>query len=250
MKKLKFLGAVAMATVLLTSCLKGGNNESAYEARAVVKMSTKSFKYLAYESDYSVPIYHPDLDNLTEGQCIYAWKRIDGDDPINQSATEYYTASEFKYIKVETGRVSPVLDDTTTIKDKEMTVTDVAAAAYIKGMLFVQSSHPNASSDQTNSISLSYDRNQEIKEVNGQRVYEIFLRAVKLTDGKTNTGNIAFENAYDMSSFFSNAIAREKAENKQNVYFRFNYIKEFNKDTTAVTWATSKVADYQIPEEK
>ena len=149
-----------------------------------------------------------------------------------------------------TGDVSPLLDDTATIKDKEMTVTDVAAATYIKGMLFVQSSHPNASSDQTNRISLSYDRNQEVKEVNGQRVYEIFLRAVKLTDGKTNTGNVTFENAYNMSSFFSYAIAQEKAENKQNVYFRFNYIKEFNKDTTAVTWATSKVTDYQIPEEK
>lgn len=250
MKKLKFLGAVAMATVLLTSCLDGGNNESQYEARAVVKMSTKSFKNLAYESDYTVPIYHSDLNQLEDGECIYAWKRIDLDDPVNQSASEYYTASEFKYVKVPTGDVSPLLDDTATIKDKEMTVTDVAAATYIKGMLFVQSSHPNASSDQTNRISLSYDRNQEVKEVNGQRVYEIFLRAVKLTDGKTNTGNVTFENAYNMSSFFSYAIAQEKAENKHSVYFRFNYIKEFNKDTTAVTWATSKVTDYQIPEEK
>lgn len=249
MKKLKFLGAVAMATVLLTSCLDGGNNERSYEAYAVVKMSTKSFKNLAYESDYSVPIYHPQLDNLSEGQCIYAWKKINGDDPVNQSATEYYTASEFQYRKVPTGDVAPYLDDTTTIKQNEMTILDAGVGGYMKGMLFVLSSHPNASSDQSNLMSLSFDRNQEVKEINGQRVYEVFLRAVKVTDGKNSTGNVTFENAFPMSTFFSYATAQEKSENKTNVYFRFNYIKEFNKDTTAATWATSKVIDYPIPEE-
>lgn len=250
MKKLKFLGAVAMATVLLTSCLDGGNNESSYEAYAVVKMSTKSFRMLAYESDYSIPIYHSQLDNLADGQCIYAWKKISGDDPINQSATEYYTASEFQYRKVSTGEVAPSLDDTTTIKKNEMTVLDTGVGGYMKGMLFVLSNHPDASSDQTNQISLSFDRNQKVKEINGQRVYEVFLRAVKLADGKNNTGNTTFENAFPMSSFFNYAIAQEKSENKANVYFRFKYIKEFNKDTTEATWATSKVLDYPIPTEE
>ncbi|WP_455641336.1 BFO_2992 family lipoprotein [Parabacteroides sp.] len=250
MKKLKSLVAVAMTAVVLTSCLDGGNSESQYEAYAVVKMSTKSFRNLAYESDYSVPIYSPQLDNLTDGQCIYAWKKINGDDPVNQSATEFYTASEFQYRKISKGEVATSLDDTTTIKKNEMTVLDAGAVSYIKGMLFVLSSHPNAASDQTNQISLSYDRSQEVKEISGQRVYEIFLRAVKVTDGKNNTGTVTFDNAFEMSSFFNYAISQEKAENKQNVYFRFNYIKEFNKDTTAATWATSKVIDYPIPTDK
>lgn len=250
MKKLKFLSAVALATVLLTSCLDGGNNENSYEAYAVVKMSTKSFKNLAYENDYYPPIYHPDLDQLLDGQCIRAWKKINGDDPVNQSGNEYYTASEMKYIKVPTGNVSYSVEDTKIIKDNEMTVLDVGTGGYIKGMLFLITSHPDASTDQTNRIDLSYDRSQEVEEVNGQRVYNIYVRAVKVADGKTNKGNVAFENAYPMSSFFSYASAQEKNNNQEHVYFRFNYIKEFNKDSTEATWATSKVLDYPIPAEK
>lgn len=249
MKKLKFLGVVAMATVLLTSCLDGGNNENAYEAYAVVKMSTKSFKNLAYESDYGVPIYYPELDKLQDGQCIFAWKKINGDDPVNQSATEYYTASEFQYRKVSTGDVFYNIDDTATIKKDEMTVLNVALGGYVKGMLFVLSSHPNASSDQSNHVSISFDRNQEVKEINGERVYDVFLRSVKLSDGKNSVGSVAFENAFPMSTFFNYASAQEKSHNKSSVYFRFNYIKEFNKDTTAATWGTSQVINYQIPQE-
>lgn len=249
MKKLKFLGAVAMATVLLTSCLDGGSNEKSYEAYAVVKMSTKSFKMLAYENDYYPPIYHPSLDALDENQCIRAWKKINGDDPANQSGNEYYTASEMQFIKIPTGNAYSAVEDTTVIKDNEMTILDVAGG-YFKGMLFLVTSHPNASSDQTNEITLSYDRNQEVEEVNGERVYNLYVRAVKKADGKTNTGNVAFENAYPMSSFFSYASGQEKNNKKEHVYYRFNYIKEFNKDSTEATWATSKVLDYPIPAEK
>lgn len=251
MKKLKFLGVVAMATVLLTSCLDGGNNEQQYESYAVVKMSTKSFKMLAYENSSPLPIYHSQLEGLNEGQCIRAFQKINFDDPINSAGNDYYTASEFQYVKITTGNVLPVLEDTTAVKEKEIPVLDAALipqlGTYIEGMLFVATSHPNSETDQQTEVVLSYNRGSEVEEVNGKRVYNLFLRAQKLTDGKNSTGNITAETAFPMSSFFSYASSIEKGKSQEYVHFRFNYIKEIDKDTKKAVWASTQVIDYPIP---
>lgn len=248
MKKLKSLIAVAIAAVLLTSCLNGGSNEDAHTVCAVVKMSDKSFRNLAYENDNYYPIYHPSLSELQDGQCIYAYRRIVLDDETNKNPTEFLTASEFQYQKVDKGQFNSFLRDTSVFNTGEMTTIDVATASYVKNMLFIMSSHPDASNDQTVEMDLSYNAGEEPKEVNGQRVYDLFFRARKLADGKNNKGSQSFLSAFPMDYFFSSTSNIEKNKGQTSVYFRFNFIKEFSKDSTSVVWGTSKVIQYPIPE--
>ena len=66
MKKLKFLGVMAMAALLFTSCLDGGNNEQSGAAIGVVDFSMEAMKNLAYVNDYTA-LYSPQFESLTTG---------------------------------------------------------------------------------------------------------------------------------------------------------------------------------------
>lgn len=245
MKRLKFLGVAAVAALMLTSCLDGGSNEVSGVTYGVVKYSTTSYKNLLHELT-GMTVYHVNLESLMDGDCITCYRKINQGDAANQSAGEYWTASELTYDKIDKGSVYYSVEDTTAYKAGEMSAIEVGIVGYVEGMLFVQSAHPNSASDQDVSMTLSYDRSGETVAVDGQNVYDLFLRVQKISDGKSTKGNVAFNSAFRMDDFFAYASAAEKSKGKEVVNFRFNYIKEFNADTTQATWATSKVINYQI----
>ena len=63
MKKLKSLGVGAAATILLTSCLDG-NNEQTFTSFGVIDFSMEA-GLVAYTDDYT-PIYSPQFKDLQE----------------------------------------------------------------------------------------------------------------------------------------------------------------------------------------
>ena len=67
MKKLKSLGVVAAATILLTSCLDG-NNESSLNGFGVIDYSD-DFRMVAYIDDYA-PVYSPVFKDYQPDDCI------------------------------------------------------------------------------------------------------------------------------------------------------------------------------------
>lgn len=257
MKKLKFLGAVAMATVLLTSCLDGGNNEQSGYTYGVIGFSLDAMGNVAYTGD-NVPVYASTFSELTDNECVYFGFTINYDDPAN-SGKKYLTATVPQYIRLNnTGRVEAV--DTaktspTSIKKGELTTVDagiVAGGAYsatIKDFLFLGSSHEKSANDQTNEYFLQIDPSQEPQVVDGKNVYDFFLRVVKKTDGKNTIGTSVFNYAIRAGSYISSLEAKEKSKGSETFNFRINYIKEFNKDTTEATWSKSKVLSYMINKE-
>ena len=90
MKKLKSLGAVAVATVLLTSCLDG-NNESSLNGIGVIDYSD-DFRTVAYIDDYT-PVYSPVFKDLKTGDCIYFTSTYSSDDPANNGSNKYVTVT-------------------------------------------------------------------------------------------------------------------------------------------------------------
>lgn len=257
MKKLKFLSAVALATVLLTSCLDGGNNEQSGYTYGVIGFSLDAMGNVAYTGD-NVPVYASTFSELTDNECVYFGYTINYDDPAN-SGKKYLTATVPQYIRLNnTGRVEAV--DTaktspTSIKKGELTTVDagiVAGGAYsatIKDFLFLGSSHEKSANDQTNEYFLQIDPSQEPQVVDGKNVYDFFLRVVKKADGKNTIGTSVFNYAIRADSYISSLEAKEKSKGSETFNFRINYIKEFNKDTTEATWAKSKVLSYMINKE-
>lgn len=252
MKKLKFLGVVAMATVLLTSCLDGGNNEREGSAYGVIDLSMDAMANVAYTDD-NTPVYASAFTNLTNNDCILFAYKINYDDPVNSGQNKYLTATVSQYVKLDKGQVETVVDSTNeSIRPNEMAAVDagvVTMSAYsttVKNYLFIGSNHEKSSSDQNNSYILQINPVQEPEVVDGKNVYDFFLRVIKNSDGKNTIGSTTYNYVFPAGHYISSLEAKEKGKGSDAFYFRINYIKEFNKDSTEATWGKSKVMGYNI----
>lgn len=249
------LGAMAAATLLFTSCLGDGNNEQTLQGFGVVDFSMEAMRNVAYIDDYT-PICSAEgaFDDLNAGDCIYFTSTYSSDNPANASGKKYLTVTNTAVLnKLDKGDFISRLD-TANIKPGEMAVLDAGVLPYSctqysftnHNYLFVGSSHANVATDQKNSYFLECNYDQEPVEVDGKRVYDFFLRVVKNEDGKGVTGTNPFNYAFQTGGFFKTLEARETAAGKETLNIRFNYIKEFNADTTAATWGRSQVYSIQI----
>lgn len=252
MKKLKSLGVVAAATILLTSCLDG-NNESSLNGFGVIDYSD-DFRTVAYIDDYT-PVYSPVFKDYQPDDCIYFTSTYSSDDPANNGSNKYVTVSNAVVTyKLEKGDFESRVD-TANIMPNEIAALDAALmfgtqySFTLKNFMFLGSSHEKVAADQDNRYMLQYNPSQEPQTVDGKRVYDFFLRVVKNADGKGVVGNNAFYYAFKTNGYFKTLQSRETAAGNETLNIRINYIKEFNKDTTAATWGKSQVYQTQILKE-
>ena len=253
MKKLKSLGVVAAATILLTSCLDG-NNESSLNGFGVIDYSD-DFRMVAYIDDYT-PVYSPVFKDYQPDDCIYFTSTYSSDDPANNGSNKYATVSNAVVTnKLDNkGHFSSSVD-TANIMPNEIAALDATLmfmtpySFTLKNFMFLGSSHEKVAADQDNQYILQYNPSQEPQTVDGKRVYDFFLRVVKNDDGKGVVGNNAFYYAFKTNGHFKTLQSRETAAGNETLNIRINYIKEFNKDTTAATWGKSQIFQTQILKE-
>ena len=249
MKKLKSLGVVAAATILLTSCLDG-NNEQTFTSFGVIDFSMEA-GLVAYTDDYS-----PQFKDLQENDCIYFTGTLNRDDPANDGSKKYLTVSNAVVLnRLDNKGYFESRVDTAIIKPNEIAALDAGllyATQYsytVKNFLFIGSSHEKVATDQDNTYYLQYDPSQEPQTVDGKRVYDFFLRVVKNSDGKGITGTNPFNYAFNTYGSLKSLESKETAAGNETLNIRINYIKEFNKDSTAATWGKSQVYQTAIYKE-
>lgn len=244
MKKLKVLGLAAAAAgmVLLTSCLKGNNMQDGV-AYGVIGTMEPTYATVAYIDDVT-PFYSTAFSSLMPDQCVVFRYSIDYDAPENKGGNKYITATVPECIKMTTLSASPVLD--TVLVKNELTISDVQLAwNMIKGHIFVSTTHPAVSKDQTNRYEMFYDVSNPVVD-NGERIYDLYIRSIKEKEGNSVAAAGSMINAFNVKYFITQASQREKADGKKELKFRFKYYKEFDKDTTQGTWATSQSIIYPI----
>lgn len=250
MKTLK-LGGLGAALLLLTSCLDGGNSVTENVVYGVVELSSKTMTNMVCVDNAGTLFYNPEIAkdvSIEPGDCCMLAYTLDQGSAENQTAATkgYYTVLKRAYQEIDKWSLAFNLTDTAKILENEQTLAGIDGSfAYIKGRMFLPTVHKGFLTGQKNKFELSYDRSAEPEKIEGNRVYNFYLRTVKVTDGKSPSQDGSLVNAYELQRFASSVTSIEKAAGGKNIFIRFNYIKEFNKDTTAATWAVT--TPYQLP---
>lgn len=257
MKKLKVLSmaAVAAGMVLLTSCLDGGKNESSGSVIGVLGSATADYKTVIYGVDggtYYISGLQSDL-NFETGDCVGAYGSINYDSPENANfASKGYLIMNsnqyWKYDKYNAHSLSTSDTTTTNLPKGEMNISTISGTGYVKQYLFLSVDIPVIQADQKSEFQMAYDM-ENVSTVEGKRVYEFYVRGSKTANGKEATQSGTLIVPFNTGRFFDYANNTEKGKNEKSVNIRFNVMKEFNKDTTAVVWAKSQVFSFAIPED-
>ena len=259
MKKLKVLGLAAFAAGMetLTSCLDGGGNTSTGGGYGVVDFDMNAMGNVV-KDDYGTVVYSTGFSNLSQGDFVVYYSTIDWD---NQPSDKYITATvgQGQAGKLDKWSTSPSLTDTSVVMSNEMAISEVGFiqtafgnevyALRANSHAFIASIFKNIPSDQTISYDLSYDGNLETVQENGVNVYDFFLRATKVGEGKKTEQDCPFTNVFDLNQFLYRAISKERSAGAKKVNVRVNFIKEFSKDSTSWVWGKSEIASFPIPSE-
>lgn len=263
MKKLKMLSVVAAIAGmgLLTSCLKGNNSQSGvdYGVLDISKSGVRVISPAFYQSYTPSPLYISQIANdftIDENACIFFTYAVDMDTPenANMAAKGYYTGTTTGVRVLDKAYLSqsPV-DSTVMPKELALSAAGPIALVFDKKKLVIAATHKTMLTEQKNRYELFCDM-VPVKENtnNGEaRVYNLFLRSIKVADGKAPSIEGAGEDrSVDLDQFYQRAKYIEQSAGKEVVNFKISYVKEFNADTTAIkTWGASEVVGLVIPKE-
>lgn len=257
MKKLKVLGLAAASACLvsMTSCLNGGSNNYSNTSYALIDFSTKAMRTLAYPlGDY--PLYISSIANdgsFKSGDCVVLNYAVDLSSADNSSATAtgYYVATGTASTPMETAYLRYAAMDSTVLEN-ELLMTDAGTSLMSSEnfkKIVALGQHASLLTDQKNEYSFFFDSQQTPATVEGtERVYTIFMRCQKKTDGKAPTlSGYSEARAVDAAQFYSLTKSMETTAGKEAVYYQLKYPKEFNSDSTQIkTWGVSKVSGFSI----
>jgi hypothetical protein len=256
MKKLSFIGLLSVCTLLFTSCLEGGSNEQSRNGvPGVVRFDAKIMKTVIDAPDfYPFAFYDPNMASLglMEEDCVIFGYSVNYNDAANASfQTTGIIEGTITSISVLTQySVQPSLIDTTKLMDQEQPIAYAVAASggwlYLSNKLFLASEFKQKTDQKTNWL-LYYDPELPTKEIDGKKVYSLFLRATLQTEGKAPEINGSVINAFEARRFFESISNFEKNQGKKEAYFQINYIKEIKEDST-FTWGQPEVLTFALSE--
>jgi hypothetical protein len=225
MKKISLFTTLLFSVLCLTSCLEGGSNKRTATAYGVLDIG-ENFNSYVLNSTLMLdlgPVSSPQLSEwINSGEmelykCYMFDFEIDLGIPENSYSmlqqNGYSTITINSYEELPTYHVNSFPADTAKALNDEVPVLNgYAKSSYGAEYMYLQQT-VNQPEDQQLSWEMSYDYNTITNptETGGARYYDLFVRAVKLTDGTKSNTDVSYLNAYHMSDFFNRAAENEKS---------------------------------------
>ncbi|MDR1172310.1 MAG: hypothetical protein LBL24_07650 [Bacteroidales bacterium] len=191
MKKIvfPFLGVLML---VFSSCIDKGNNIQSFgQVAAVVGYSSSGLPVIqTYNDSFVVPeLSDYLLTDLNIGDPVLAYFDINFD---NQPSTEYYTISNFEYVKVGKGYPEGTPEGKSRYDDFSEEVGDVFVIDMVHNILFL-GIRLIVSESQTIEYELTFDPEEEVKD----NIPTLYLRVRKSGTGTESLYNLPY--AFDMS---------------------------------------------------
>lgn len=232
MKAFQWMGTLAAAVTLLTSCLGESDNRFTRQGFAVAGVSDKSYKTVLYTS-YG-PMYSPNIvSQVADGACYTIQYEVDLNAEENKvQSADYYTATITIFDEISKGNTNFYsTSDTTVMLENEQVVTNVAGftgevGGYLNGYLFLNATL-NELKEQKNNFTLYWNRSQEPEKIEGVPTYTLFLRVTKVAEG---TGSAATSNneirAYRLKEVIDAVNKSEASKGSDRFNLRIHYLNE------------------------
>lgn len=250
MRKYSLYWVFAVCLLMLSSCLGDGSTqitvgwqEAVYQTRPARGLVLKDGRL----------IYSSQINSLSAdgGDCFLVQYEFDSSSPelTRKDSLEVTLLDNPISIPLWSAEQTALSD--TILTDEQYISSVRTRTAYIKGRLFLWSEMREPES-QIDSLLMSYDPDQLYTTEDGYRTYNLYLRAVKQSVEATDTlpATVVHTDAFDIEEFFNSAKAVEEQNNSTEFTIAVNYASGHNKDTTAVSWATPRLVDFVLVEEK
>lgn len=236
MKTFKLFGVLAAAAlILLTSCLGDSDNTRSLTSQfAVARFESKIAKTVLDVNGLGA-VYSPSVEPYIEaGKCYLIDLTIDFNSAENANAADngYYVVTvPTAPTEVAKGISIQQVADTTALLENEQPVSELVINSYVSGYLLMSANFDQLKNQQ-NRWEIYYDPAQEPGEdKNGNRYYDLFIRAVKRVDGEgTSTTKEVVRRAFEVKNFIDKCIEKEKADGKTMVNLKFNYLQSIGKE--------------------
>lgn len=245
MRKIALYGICTAGLIWLTSCL-GDPATSLTMALQPTVVQLEPTKVLCVKGGDMISSADFEKKSVADGECFLVDYSIDmsaAENADGGKANGYYTAVIGPYTTVNRWPLHTTLTDTLHVQPNELAVSSLYdRRAYIKGEFFLFMDLAGHLENQVDSFALSYNPEQAF--TGDIRVYDLYLRVVKLKEGNENTGATLFTaNAFHLEDFVNEVSAKETPDQEGNktVNFRINYVSGFNSDTTQCLWGRSNV---------
>ena len=253
MKKFKILGmAVLTASLIsLTSCLGEGSNTQTGVSWGYSTINLDAMAY-AVEDDFGTVVVAKEFETQLKGnEYVMFGYEVDW---AQQSSNKYIYVKATGIEKIPEVSSKMSITDTTTLLANELPMEAIDISMYnynsvltANRHIFLSALHKNVASDIETTYDLSFDIDANPVAVGEIRVYDLYLRATKVADGKKVETDTAIIFAYDLKEFLRRKREVEKNAGNTTVNVRVNFPSKITDGV--MTWTTSDVYSFVIPEE-
>ena len=234
-KKYNLYAVLAVALAMAVSCMsEGGQKVSVGNYPGViVKHGDSAFVYLkGNEVIYSAT----GLQALDDGDCVVMDFLLDYSLPENADSGRvkgFLTVSMKKVTPLPRYPLLAALTDTATALPGERVISSVYGQhAFIRDMFFFFTGHA------ADSLPLQFNLSYDPASAPAEDVYDLYLR-VSADAGEAK----ASQPQTQANAFLLEELSRRETD---SLFFRINYVRQFNADSTVISWASTPVYRYSI----
>lgn len=253
MKKFKISGMAVLTAGLisLTSCLGDGSNTQTGVSLGYSTINLDAMAY-AVEDDFGTVVVADAFETQLKGnEYVMFGYEVDW---AKQSSNKYIYVKATGIEKIPEVLSKASITDTTALLANELPVEAIDVSMYnynyvltANKHIFLTALHKNVASDIETTYDLSYNIDASPEVVGENRVYDLYLRSVKIADGKKVETDTPIMYAYDLKDFLRRKREVEKSADKNAVNVRIHYLQSL-KDGV-MKWNTTDIYSFVIPEE-
>lgn len=219
---------------MLTSCLGDSTTRITVGLQEAVFQSTAPRGLILRDGRL---IYSSEINSMRAdgGDCFMVEYSFDSSNPELQNSDSLSVELLNNPIEVALWTTEKTTLSDTLLTDEQYITSIGTRTAYIAGRLFLWPELLEPQS-QVDSFAISYDSTQLYTTNEGQRIYNLYLRAIRKSEipAEADSVRMIHTEAFDIEEFFNKAKDQEMANGSTKLNIAVNYISRPNKDTTAV----------------